>query len=328
MRIHLTRRQLFAAATQVAVASFGFPAWADGQGKPLLRRIKMATLGAADLGAVEDLYGRLLGYRVVERGVVARKLANSWGAPRSAGRRFISLQPASGVDVFVRAVEISPVSGYKPMTTLGWNAVEIIVDDVYKLYESLKNAPYEIRGAPHSLGGTIASVHAMQLTGPADEVVYLTCETGNREQSTLPVPHSFVDRPYIMVMGASDTDEVERFYSEHLALPSGGKYSMPIASIARAQGLPADHVYQLSMLQCAEMGNAIELDRYPESSLPRRRPDGELPPGVAIASFSVRNLADLHVPFIGDPEKLYEDKRAATFIGPASELVELIEDEI
>ena len=51
-------------------------------------------------------------------------------------------------DVFVRLVESPGVPGYRPLTTFGWNAFEIIVDDVFRLAKEIRSAPFEVIGEP------------------------------------------------------------------------------------------------------------------------------------------------------------------------------------
>lgn len=300
---------------------------ADEAAAALLRRISGVTIGVPDPEALRALYVDVFGYEVTARGRVAQALAQSWGAPASAGRRFISMRPASGADVFIRAVEIDEVPGYRPLSTTGWNVLELIVDDVYGLHEELKKGPFEILGTPHSLGGNLASIHAMQMVGPAQEVVYLTAETGDRSRSSLPIPKSPVDRPFIMVLAGNWLPAMEHHYSERLGLASGGQWTMPIRPIARANGLPEDTLFDIALLRCAEAGHGIELDSYPATAGPRPRPAGQLPPGIAITSFAVDRVAGLGatLPFFQPPAELYGKRQAATFIGPVGELIELID---
>jgi hypothetical protein len=236
--------------------------------------------------------------------------------------------PAGGGDDFIRAVEIDEVPDYRAMTSFGWNSIEIIIDDVYALNETLKKSPFPIIGEPHSLGGGFASIHAMQVVGPAQEILYLTCETGDREKSTLPLPGSFVDRPFIMILAGPDIDELENFYVEKFGMGAIPHFQSSIKMISQALGLPEDHVFELGLLRGRERGNNIELDTYPESAGHRARPDGQLPPGVAMTSFSVDDLDAIDVRFIADPIETYGGLRAATFVGPAGELTELIEDPV
>ena len=129
---------------------------------PLLKRLKINTVAAPDVGVVESWYTEWLGYSVCERGEVSADLAGSWGAAVMTGRPYIVMQPESGTDVFIRVVEIDEVADYKPMTTLGWNSFEIIIDDVYKLNEKLLNSPFKIMGEPSPLDGELNFIHAMQ----------------------------------------------------------------------------------------------------------------------------------------------------------------------
>lgn len=294
--------------------------------QPLLRRIKMATVSVPDVAQWMALYREWLDYKTVEQGDVPAALAASWGAPGSAGQAYAIMAPASGADVYIRAVEGDPVPGYRAMTTFGWNSIEIIIDDVNALYERLKASPFEVIGTPHSLGGGFASIHAMQVLGPGQEVLYLTCETGDREKSTLPIPGSFVDRPFIMILAGPDLDAMADFYVDKFGMARIPNFNGSIPMIARAMGIPEDHVFPLSLLRGRERGNNIELDGYPDKATPRPRVNDQLPPGIAMTSFSVDDLDALDVEFITPPAKLYGDKRAATFAGPAGELTELIED--
>ncbi len=299
---------------------------AEDSMQPEVRRIKMATIAAPELKKVEAWYGQWLDYSVVERGSVTEELAASWAAPESAGRPFIVMQPASGADVLIRAVEIDAVPDYRAMTTFGWNAIELVVDDLYTLHDRLKQSPFEIIGEPRSLGGSFASIHAMQMIGPAQEMLYLTTETGDRDASSLPIPQSAVDRLFIVVLAGPDLDRLRDFYTGRLNMAKGPIFDIPIRSIARAQGLPDNHLFSISLARGTEHGNSIELDGYPETATHRPRPDGQLPPGVALVSFSVDNLDALDIDFITNPVRAYGTMRAASFIGPAGELTELIED--
>jgi catechol 2,3-dioxygenase-like lactoylglutathione lyase family enzyme len=293
---------------------------------PLISRIKMATIGAPDVAKVEDWYTRHLDFKVREKGKVSAAMAASWGAPKSAGRPFVLLSSDGSPDVFIRAVGIDAVPGFKPQTTLGWNAFEIIIDDIDKVNAKMKGSPFTIIGEPHSLGGPFASIVAMQVVGPAGEVLYLTTETGDRAKSTLPEPKALVDRPFIFILAGHDVDALSAFYGGNFAMKVRARFDGPVALAAKAQGLPEDHVFGLGLVRAAERGNNIELDGYPPSAGPRPRADGQLPPGNAMASFNVNSLDGLKVKFVAAPAKLYGPKRAATFVGPAGEITELIEE--
>ena len=327
MRHDIKRRHLLLGTAQLALLE-ALPRIAMSEEKPVssLRRIRIATVGAPNVDDIEAWYTEWLSYQVVHKGAVSSALANSWGAPDNAGRKELVLAPENGGDVYIRAVEIDPVPEYKPMTSFGWNSIEIIVDDVYELAKQIEGSPFEVIGEPHSLGGGFASIHAMQIVGPAQEVLYLTCETGDREKSTLPIPNSFVDRPFIMILAGPDIEAMAEFYVGHFDMGRIPNFTSSLSIASRAMGLPSDYVFTLGLVRARERGNNIELDEYPKSAGHRTRSEGQLPPGVAMTSFSVDDIDAFDLPFISEPQPLYGDKRAATFVGPAGELTELIED--
>lgn len=293
---------------------------------PLLTRIKIATIGAPDIAKVEEMYTTWLDYKVLEKGKVSDAMAKSWGAPKSAGRPFVVMHSAGTKDVYIRAVQIDPVPGYKAMTTWGWNSIEIIVEDPDKAYEKLKASPFKHVGGPAFLGGGNSSIKAVQFNGPAEETIYLTAETGDRSKSGLPIPASFIDRPFIMVLAGPDANALFDFYKTTFLMGGYPPRPTPIGIIAKAQGLPADHQFSLGLARAKERGNNIEIDGYPPSAKARPRAEGQLPPGVAMTSFNVNSLDGLKVNFIQPPVSIYGSKRSATFIGPAGELTELIEE--
>ena len=117
-----------------------------------------------------------------------------------------------------------------------------------------------------------------------------------------------------------------KFYMDTFLMRGAPARPTTIDIISKAQGLPETTQYPLGLARAAEKGNNIEVDGYPPSAGARTKNDGQLPPGVAMTSFNVNSLDGLNVKFIQPPAKLYGPKRAATFIGPAGELTELIEE--
>lgn len=321
-------RKSFLKLSGAAAATVAFPHTPFAQEADiLLSRIKMATIGAPSIDAVERWYTTWLGYVVVERSNVSQEMAESWGTPNTAGRPFILMQSSAKDDVYIRAVEVDPVPGYKAMTTWGWNAIEIICDDIDALHEELKTSAFTHLAGPANLMGGTSSIRAAQYKGPAEEVIYLTCETGDREKSTLPLPRGPVDRPFIMVLAGPDLDEMDNFYTNAFRLKDNGfRFTSTGGLISMMQGRPDDQVYNLGLLRLAERGNNIEIDEYPADTGPRPSADGQLPPGCAMTTFNCEDLDATGIDYITAPITEYGGKRSVTFVGPTGELTELIEE--
>jgi hypothetical protein len=294
-----------------------------------ITRIKMGTMAAADLQPVEDRFKQWLGYSVVERGQISDALSSSWGTPDMSGRDYILMQPEGGADVFIRAVEIDEVAGFRGMTTFGWNCFEIVVDDLYAVSDTLQDSPWEIIGGPASLGGSFASIHAMQMIGPSQEVLYLTEQT-DKESTLLPDPGGMVGRTFILVLGGPDVGAIMNFYGSKFSIAVGEPNEGTNALVNKALDLPDDYKLDIGFMPLGEPGNFLEIDGYPEAAGPRPRTQGQLPPGNALSSLSVNDLDELDLDYISAPVQdtslAYGGYRSATFVGPAGELTELIEE--
>ncbi len=83
------------------------------------------------------------------------------------------MRPAAGDDFEFRFIAGPAYPDYVPLTTFGWNASEIMVQNVDAMAERVAGSPFEIVGEPRNLSFS-DDIRAMQLRGPANEIIYLT----------------------------------------------------------------------------------------------------------------------------------------------------------
>ena len=101
-----------------------------------------------------------------------------------------------------------------------------------------------------------------------------------------------------------------------------------VSTLSAKYALPADHRHPIAALpiggQCY-----IEADQMPEAAVARPSVPGELPPGIAMVSFEVNELPMRPASSLGTTERPpslpYGGRRTSTCVGPAGELIELIE---
>lgn len=293
----------------------------------MLTAIIAVTLSAPDLDATEAAYAQRLNYHVVDRGSVSTDLALAWGAPLSEGRRYVLMQPASGAETYLRIVQSPVTPGFEAMKSWGWNSNEILVQDVDALAVQLQGSPFKIIGAPRPLA-TSSNVRAMQVIGPAGEVNYLTCIPPGGGTFIKTSAQSFVDRTFIVVLGGASIESMRTFYHEQLSLKVTPAYSSTVQVLRNAWKLPPDWQTSMALAQISP-GFLIELDQYPAAARMRPQRVGDLPPGMAIVSFAVADLARVQVPWLIAPTKHtaapYSGRRAGLIRGAAGELIELIE---
>lgn len=294
----------------------------------MLKTILMVTIMASDLATVERAWRDELSYRAVDQGPLPPALAASWDAPALADRPYLIMQPASGEPVFLRFIEEPSGRDYQPLKTEGWNAVEILVQDPDGLAEALAGSRrFKVVGPPRYLTDQ-QNIKAMQVLGPAGELIYFT-DVGSPQQSGfgLQPARTWVDRVFIMVVGARDLSSLRDFYSAALGLPTTAPVPYRIGVLSQAYGLPDETLHKLSIAQLSDRF-LLELDEYPAAAQPAPSPAGSLPLGIAMVSFEVDEWRP-DLPWIAAPGPRagfpYEGRQAGVLTGAAGEYIELVE---
>lgn len=290
-------------------------------------RIKAATVCAEDVDAVAKSYADYFGYEQYEDTAVSEAQACAWNAPGMAGKRIVTMGPESGSQVFIRIVENKGMPAYEPLKSFGWNAIELTIQDADALNERLKNSPFKVVGEPALLDFS-DKIYPMQAVGFANELFYLNEVRGNLPDYDLPMARSFVDHTFIMILATPNMQEAIDFYTKNLGWAQGNAYYVKYSVINEAYNLPEETPHHLSMT-CVGRDVNNEVDQYPKSTVVRNCAEGMLPPGIAMVSYMVQSLDDVSVDFIAPPQAYdgipYNGRRAASCVGAAGELIELIE---
>jgi catechol 2,3-dioxygenase-like lactoylglutathione lyase family enzyme len=280
-----------------------------------------------DLDAALACYRDVLKLAPVHLGPLDAELAASWNAPASAGARYAVLRPRSASDCWFRLVEQPDHPAFKPTTTFGWGAFECTVEDVFGWPARLAGSEFTIVGEPRKLPGMDAFV-PMQVLGPGREMVYLNQVFEDMANTDLPRAGSLTDRIFIVILAAPDRVTACQWYAQRLGLDLADTFELPYRMINEAFDLPADHLSSLTMVQAGRLP-IIEVDAYPPQAKLRARHPGMLPPGNALVTLAVGELDACEVEWITPPVSrdgaLYEGRRAGTTLGPAGELLELVE---
>ena len=243
------------------------------------------TIVTADIEAAAHRYARYLGYRHRGFEPITASAAAAWQVPGLAGARQALLRPASGNRRFIRLVEAAEAEGYVPLRHFGWNAIEIVVQDLDRVAAQLDASPFQILGPPETLDlGFTDRIRAMQVAGPSGEVLYLTEIDGPIPGFDLPTAQSLVDGAFVAVLGASSLPASLHFYGALFGTAASPILDARIACLSAAHDLPSDTRHNLATVALPEMC-LLEIDAYPRSAVPPRPAPCGLPGGIAIASF-------------------------------------------
>jgi catechol 2,3-dioxygenase-like lactoylglutathione lyase family enzyme len=298
----------------------------------MLQTIRMVTLCVQDLDAVERAYVDWLGYHVTERGRIPPGLAATWEAPAAAGSRSICLEAPASPDFTLRCIERPATPGYAALMTHGWNDNEILAEDPERLaaHFAAPHSPFRVIGPPEPLASNPAIV-ALQALGPAGELCYFTRLPPCGGTFVKTPAKSFVDRSFIVVLGGPEMPAMQAFYRDVLGLAVTPAYGSPVAVLQAAHGLPPEGTTPLALAPLPP-GFALELDEYPASATPRPRRGGDLPPGIAMVTFTASpggaGADSTEQPWWRPPaprgEAPYEGRLVGMLRGPAQEWIEVI----
>jgi hypothetical protein len=251
-----------------------------------LEQLAGATVVTPDLDAAVAAYGDLLEYCGDACATVGTGLAAAWGCPAAADARMAVLYPRRGARRFIRLVEGRAAPGYRPLASYGWNAIEIIVQDLDALAARLRGSAFEIIGEPQVLDFDFTDqIRAMQVRGPGDEVLYLTEVNAEIPGFLLPRAESFVGEIFVLVLGAASIAEAASTYAA-LGRSKGPDFAARIDVLSREHGMPDTTRHQLTTVALEER-SLIEIDAFPATAIERVSSSIGLPAGIAMASFTI-----------------------------------------
>jgi len=287
-----------------------------------LGKIAAVTISTSDLNKMVGVYQEFLRYRVTKSGQITAKESSAWGAENLTNADYVVMQPEKSDDFSFRFIHQPDQSNYIAFKSVGWNAAELIVEDVDGLAVQLENSPFKIIGSPADLSFT-KDIRAMQVMGPANEILYLTQFKNKVPEFDSPKPRCSVDQTFIVVLAGKSLDEMQGYFQANFKLPKATVIESRIRSISRVFNFPADTKYKAAALALRDQ-SMIELDELPKEGNNRLSLDGYLPAGISMVSFlyyeSLDKLKNTY------PSKLPNHllRRCSVKRGITNELIELI----
>ena len=127
-------------------------------------------------------------------------------------------------------------------------------------------------------------IRAMQVIGPANEILYLTQFKKNIPEFDIPKPRCSVDKTFIVVLAGKSLDEMQNYFHDNFGLSKATIIESRIRSISRAFHFPEDTKYKVAALALKGQ-SMIELDELPKEGNNRSSIYGYLPAGIAMVSF-------------------------------------------
>lgn len=285
---------------------------------PHLGPVIMGTLLTRNLAACVDAYETYLHASVQRQAKVSDVLANFWNQPHLAGCAYTMLTNALG-EPFLRIVEDPDCDEVDTLKHTGWMALEIVVEDVDAIAKSLDGSPFEVLRPVADLSLS-DQIRAVQVCGPAGEILYLTQIKGTVPPFDLPMARCAVDKVFIPVLCTHDRAKALAFY-EQLSGNSGLNFDTKITVINQAYGWEIDRNHPVATLQLKDSA-LIEIDQVDVAQISSKRPST----GIMMVTFAVNVLPESGI----GKDCVTKDcpigtKRSMVLRGLVGEMIELVQ---
>ncbi|MBB5210126.1 hypothetical protein [Microbulbifer hydrolyticus] len=286
---------------------------------PALGPCTIATLASPDAAALVDQYCSYLQCRVLASEPLTPGVAEQWDCPDLADAPCWLLGNALG-HPWLRIIEDAGAEPAAPLSRAGWMSLEILVEDPDALAADLTSSPFKVLRPAANLELS-DKIRAVQVQGPAGELLYLTRISGAVPPFQLPQARCAVDHLFIPVLASRDRSASLASY-ESLAQHDGLSFDTRVTVINQLRGLPLAQQHPLATLQLAD-STLIEIDQLPDLATPPRQADS-LGGGIAMITFLIDRLPPDVVTF-RHREAPYDGRRSCTVYGHDGERIELIE---
>ena len=286
---------------------------------PNLGPVIMGTLLTRDLTACMEAYETYLHAKVQRQAKISDAQAAFWGTPNLAGCAYAVLVNELG-EPFLRIVQDPNCALVDTLKQTGWMALEIVVADVDAIAAGLDGSPFEVLRPVADLSLS-DQIRAVQVRGPAGEILYLTQIKGAVPPFELPIAKCAVDKVFIPVLCTHDRAKTLAFYEE-LSGNSGLSFDTKITVINQAYGWDIDRNHPVATLQL-KSNTLIEIDQVDAAKAPPANPIS----GIMMVSFAVDELPQSSLARDGLTKDCPSGtKRSMILRGVAGEMIELVQD--
>ena len=263
----------------------------------ILKTLVMVTLLATDLKETTKAYHDHLGYGTVSSGTIDPLCAEQSGNETMGGKNYIIMRPPAGEpEVMLRFVE-GANPAYKPMLSSGWNAIELLARDPDRLGKKLIDSPFKVIGPPNFLTNA-KNIRAMQVTGPSNEVVYLTQMIDPSKSLLKPfTPASEVGSTFIVVQGSNSLKTDQQFMEKTFKNLVTEPMRFKIDILAKARGDSPDTRYPIMLLKFAGP-YGLEFDQYQTASS-----SSAIDGGIVLVSASVDSFETSDIDWLRKPSQ-------------------------
>lgn len=234
--------------------------------KPQFGPIALCTVISADIELSGAAYVDVMGMQLGPRFTLDENTATALGIASAAGAPAQMLANSAGREWLLQ-VEVGDAPPRDALSSYGWMAQEVLVEDVDGLAPQLEGTAFTLLRPPRELD-VDNTIRACQAQGPDGEILYLTQVNGQMPGSELPENAQGVDHLFIAVLSTPDRTATIASYEAIAGTPdSSATFDTRISVVNQHRGWDLEKKHPIGTVQLA--GRClIEVDELPETAAP------------------------------------------------------------
>jgi hypothetical protein len=272
------------------------------------------TLIVPDLAGALRVY-QSFGYSLLAQGNLTEADEVVQRDARFANCAYARLDLNSELNQILELVEYTNCVRHEPFALPGWSAIELLVCDLDVVREQVLQLALPIWGEPQALSFT-ENIRAMQVIGPANELIYFTEQLAPVDAWPLPQAQTQFDQCFVAILCSHQIELSVQFYAALLKQSKPAVIESRVIGLSRLGGLQPDALHSISAMPLTR-GHWLEFDQSLRSD---ERRDGEVASGI----FSISLRSDIPLEHHAEMSvgTLKSVNRACYFlIGPSREKI-------
>lgn len=200
-----------------------------------------------------------LGYPLLERGHLEASDAAVQRDSRFGACAFARLSLSAELGQVLELVEYPSCAPKAPFEAVGWAAIELLVLDLDEAYRKVQSLGLSILGKPKSLSFT-DNIRAMQVLGPAGELIYFTEQRAPVAGWPLPQARTQYDQCFVVILCSHRIEVSNRFYADLFQRPEPAVIKSRVVGLSMQANLPEDTLHSISAMSLRS-GHWLEFDQ-------------------------------------------------------------------
>lgn len=248
--------------------------------------ISAVTLVVPNLAETLRVY-QAFGYPLLAEGSLSHNDVAVQHDSRLHHCAYATLGLNAGSTQSIELVEYPDCIRCAPFARPGWAAMELLVSDLDVVHQRVIDLDLTVWGEPQALSFT-DHIKAMQVLGPAGELIYFTEQLAAVDAWPLPQVSSLFDQCFVAVLCSHQIDVSARFYATLLGRSVPAVIKSRVLGLSKLGRFSPDTLHPISAIPLGH-GHWLELDQGPTTDVPSY---GDILAGVFSVSIRGQHLGE------------------------------------